>query len=335
MTGSELIIDFLLTGALLLMAALLLIREHFLQSAVIFIAFGLFMALAWVRLQAPDIALAEAAIGAGITGVLLMDAIRHMEWEKDILRQKWKRPRRASQEAGRPQKILWLSAMLPLGALLVAAVIDMPDQRPGLGAQAAQWMEDLANPVTAVLLVFRGADTWLEMGILLLAVIGMLTARGRHGLQATLLAPPDDPILEGVVRMLAPLAVLTATYFLWLGTFSAGGAFQSGVVLGATGILLWLSRHPSIGALPEKLWKALMLCGFAFFTLAALTTLLVSEWMLQFPQAHKVVFVKVLEMAAAISIGACFVCLFVGQHPARDAFSQRRDGGTPREVDDR
>jgi uncharacterized MnhB-related membrane protein len=73
------------------MAALLLDRENFLQSAVIFIAFGLFMALAWVRLQAPDIALAEAAIGAGITGVLLMDAIRHMEWEKDILRQKWKR----------------------------------------------------------------------------------------------------------------------------------------------------------------------------------------------------------------------------------------------------
>jgi multisubunit Na+/H+ antiporter MnhB subunit len=188
----------------------------------------------------------------------------------------------------------------------------------------------LANPVTAVLIVFRGADTWLEMGILLLAVLGMLTARERHGLQATLLAPPDDPILEGVVRMLAPLAVLTATYFLWLGTFSAGGAFQSGVVLGATGILLWLSRHPSIGALPEKWWKALMLCGFAFFTLAALTTLLVSEWMLQFPQAYKVVFVKVLEMAAAISIGACFVGLFVGQHPARNAFSQRRTGGAPR-----
>jgi multisubunit Na+/H+ antiporter MnhB subunit len=39
---------------------------------VLFIAFGLLLALAWVRLGAPDVALAEAAIGAGITGTLLL-----------------------------------------------------------------------------------------------------------------------------------------------------------------------------------------------------------------------------------------------------------------------
>jgi hypothetical protein len=40
-----------------------------------FIVFGLLMTLAWARLQAPDIALAEAAIGAGLTGALLLDAL--------------------------------------------------------------------------------------------------------------------------------------------------------------------------------------------------------------------------------------------------------------------
>jgi hypothetical protein len=49
-----------------------------LQAVVLFIAFGLLVALAWVRLSAPDIALAEAAIGAGITGALLLDAAGHM-----------------------------------------------------------------------------------------------------------------------------------------------------------------------------------------------------------------------------------------------------------------
>ena len=48
------------------------------KSVVLFIAFGLLMALAWVRLDAVDIALAEAAIGAGLTGVLLLDAVGHM-----------------------------------------------------------------------------------------------------------------------------------------------------------------------------------------------------------------------------------------------------------------
>jgi uncharacterized MnhB-related membrane protein len=45
------------------------------KAIVLFIAFGLAMALAWVRLQAIDIALAEAAIGAGLTGALLLKAL--------------------------------------------------------------------------------------------------------------------------------------------------------------------------------------------------------------------------------------------------------------------
>lgn len=44
------------------------------RAIVLFIAFGLLMALAWARLAAPDIGLAEAAIGAGLTGALLLDA---------------------------------------------------------------------------------------------------------------------------------------------------------------------------------------------------------------------------------------------------------------------
>jgi multisubunit Na+/H+ antiporter MnhB subunit len=319
MTGFEIAIDLLLTVSLLLITAIFLTREKFLESAVLFIAFGLFMALAWVRLRAPDIALAEAAIGAGVTGVLLMDALRHMEWEKKMFAKRWRGP-----QVGRKMtlftKIGFAAAMLILGGLLFTAVSHMAEQRTGLAGQTADRMQELENPVTAVLLVFRSLDTWLEMGILLLAVLGMLTARERAGLQAALLAPPRDPILEGVVRLLAPLAALTAIYFLWLGTFSAGGAFQAGVLLGAIGMLLWLSGHPSINALPQWLWKLLMLLGFAFFTLIALITILISGWMLRFPQSFMLVFIESIEVAAAISIGACLAGLFVGQHPGWDAF---------------
>ena len=45
------------------------------KAIVLFIAFGLLMAIAWVRLDAPDVALAEAAIGAGLTGALLLSAL--------------------------------------------------------------------------------------------------------------------------------------------------------------------------------------------------------------------------------------------------------------------
>jgi multisubunit Na+/H+ antiporter MnhB subunit len=320
MTGVELAFDLVLTGALLLIAGLLLTRENFLQSAVLFIAFGLFMAIAWVRLSAPDIALAEAAIGAGVTGVLLMDAIRHMEWEKQAFGKKWLRRRRSKEKSTLPEKVGFVAVMLVSALLFCAAALKMADQPKGLAKEAAKRMGELENPVTAVLLVFRSLDTWLELGILLLAVLGMLTARSRHGLQATLLAPPRDPILEGVVRMLSPLAVLTAAYFLWLGTFSAGGAFQSGVVLGATGMLLWLSGHHSINTLPQRWWKLLMMAGFALLTLVAIITLFVSEWMLHYPAAYTLVFIESIELAAAISIGACLAGLFVGQHPESETF---------------
>ena len=39
-----------------------------------FVAYGLLLALVWVRLAAPDVALTEAAIGGGVTGVLLLGA---------------------------------------------------------------------------------------------------------------------------------------------------------------------------------------------------------------------------------------------------------------------
>ncbi len=44
-----------------------------------FIALGLLMALAWLRLGASDIALAEAALGGGVTGALLLAALNRLE----------------------------------------------------------------------------------------------------------------------------------------------------------------------------------------------------------------------------------------------------------------
>ncbi len=79
MTALTWIFDLLLGGALIWLARQVLGTRELFKAVVLFIAFGLLMALAWVRLQAPDIALAEAAIGTGLTGALLLDAAGHLE----------------------------------------------------------------------------------------------------------------------------------------------------------------------------------------------------------------------------------------------------------------
>ncbi|MBS3956946.1 MAG: DUF4040 domain-containing protein [Clostridiales bacterium] len=73
-----LVYDLVIVSALLWLAFRILAEVKLFKAIVLFIAFGLLVALAWVRLAAPDIALAEAAIGAGITGALLLDAAGHM-----------------------------------------------------------------------------------------------------------------------------------------------------------------------------------------------------------------------------------------------------------------
>lgn len=79
--STALVFDLLLIGALLWSATRALITTDLFRAVVLFIVFGLLVALAWTRLGAPDIALAEAAIGAGLTGALLLDAVGHLRPE--------------------------------------------------------------------------------------------------------------------------------------------------------------------------------------------------------------------------------------------------------------
>ncbi|MFN3331630.1 MAG: Na(+)/H(+) antiporter subunit B [Caldilinea sp.] len=73
------IFDITLVVILLACAWLALTTPDLLRAVVLFIAFGLLAALAWVRLQAPDVALAEAAVGSGLTGALLLSTLSAMQ----------------------------------------------------------------------------------------------------------------------------------------------------------------------------------------------------------------------------------------------------------------
>jgi len=77
-----LVFDLLLIASLLLVASGAMLSRALLSAVVLFITFGLLMALAWLRLGAPDVALAEAAIGAGLTGVLLLDTVGYLRRQR-------------------------------------------------------------------------------------------------------------------------------------------------------------------------------------------------------------------------------------------------------------
>jgi uncharacterized MnhB-related membrane protein len=70
--------DITLVASLIMLAWCTLSTKDLFKAVVLFITFGFFLALAWVRLNAPDVALAEAAIGSGLTGALLLTALRRL-----------------------------------------------------------------------------------------------------------------------------------------------------------------------------------------------------------------------------------------------------------------
>lgn len=70
--------DGLLGLTLLWLGILAVSRRSLFHSILSFVGLGLLMALAWVRLGAPDVALAEAALGSGVTGALLLAALKRL-----------------------------------------------------------------------------------------------------------------------------------------------------------------------------------------------------------------------------------------------------------------
>ncbi len=76
MTELLLAFDLLLSTALVGLAMAALTSRDPRRAVILFIAFGLLLALVWARLRAPDVALAEAAIGAGLAGALMLSAAR-------------------------------------------------------------------------------------------------------------------------------------------------------------------------------------------------------------------------------------------------------------------
>lgn len=60
------------------LALRLITTRDLFEAIVLFVAYGLSLALAWIRVGAPDVALAEAALGAGVTGALFLNAFKRL-----------------------------------------------------------------------------------------------------------------------------------------------------------------------------------------------------------------------------------------------------------------
>ena len=79
MSGFGIYLDALMAISIAGLAAASVFSRDLFRSVVLFMVFGLVMALAWARLRASDIAIAEVALGSGLTGAMLLYAVASLK----------------------------------------------------------------------------------------------------------------------------------------------------------------------------------------------------------------------------------------------------------------
>lgn len=293
--------DLALAGGLLGLAWRTMVAPGLFRGIILYIAFGLLMALVWARLAAPDLALAEAAIGAGLTGALLLRTYHALGAAGD---RGWMPPHR--------RLVLVIAAgsiLLLVGALAyVLTGLPRPDLSAGDRALAQLSTHALSNPVTAVLLDFRAYDTLLEMAVLLLAMLGARLLVAPSGEPA---APqPVDAMVTALARLLTPIILVTAGYLLWSGTHAAGGAFQAGALLAGLAVLLILAGRIQPAPLFRLAERGIAVLGLGLFTLAGAAMLALGRVWLDWPGDLTYALVVVLETSLMLSIGYTLALLF-------------------------
>jgi multisubunit Na+/H+ antiporter MnhB subunit len=294
--------DSLLVTVLLFLGWVICATRHIRRAVTLFCAFGLLLALVWARLRAPDLALAEAVIGAGISGALLLSAIKDYAQGKIV--------------GDQPTLVVWSINLMTLCLALVMGWalwhgIEMSDGvRLTDVVMSTLDSSGVTNPVTAVLLNFRAYDTLLELAVVLTAVLTVLSLNPmRLGFQ------PAEPLLSGLLSWLVPLLIVTSGYLLWVGAHAPGGAFQAGALLATAFILLQLTNQSLSNTVNLYLLRWLLVIGILVFIVIGLLMMALNDSFLGYSAEWSGLLILTIESAATISIAMALTLAYFGGRP--------------------
>ena len=168
----EIFINLVLFSMMVITALAILRLRHLFAVVMLSGVFSLLAALLFVTLDAVDVAFTEAAVGAGISTVLMLGTLA-------LTDRRTKAPK---------QSIVPLLVVSATGAALIYGTLDMPNfgsaDSPTQTHVAAQYLErtpkdtGVPNVVTAILASYRGYDTLGETVVVFTAAIGVLILIG-------------------------------------------------------------------------------------------------------------------------------------------------------------
>jgi len=168
------VVHLVLFTLLAVIAAAIIRLKDLLASVMLLGIFSLLSASLFTVMDAVDVAFTEAAVGAGVTTILMLAALS-MTHRVESDRYSRSRP-------------LALVAVILTGGALIYATFDMPaygdPDAPIHHHVARRYIVDsdaeigIPNMVTGVLASYRGYDTWGETAVIFTACLGVMLLLG-------------------------------------------------------------------------------------------------------------------------------------------------------------
>ena len=308
------VLALVLTLLILAVAAWTIAARQTFAAAVGFVAYGLLLSIAWVALSAIDVALTEAAIGGGLTGVLLIGAATRL------------RASEAAASAEHPGASLrWFAALTSatVAGAIAVAVLSLPDPAPTLAPVAAEHLSvtGVGNAVTAVLLAYRALDTLLESIVVVFALIGVWSLapdRVWGGRPGPLHEADPNGVLAYLARVLTPIGIIVGLYIFWIGADLPGGKFQGATILAAMWLLVMMAGLADAPPISRTWLRILLVAGPLLFIAIGFAGALTAGAVLAYPEGYAKLLIKVIEAALMPTLTLTLALLVAGA-PERTA----------------
>jgi multisubunit Na+/H+ antiporter MnhB subunit len=298
--------EVVLAGLLVAIATWTIVARTAFAAIVLFMVYGLLLAIVWVALSAVDVALTEAAIGGGVTSMLLMGAATRL-----------RAPTTPVADVGLPLRIAAGLLCALVTTVLGAVVFFLPDVAPTLAPVAKDNLaaSGLGNPVAAVLFVFRALDTLLEKVVLLLALVGVWSLASDEawgGVPGLPVYARPGRILVFLAQILPPIGIIVGIYMFWAGASQPGGAFQGGTILAAVWLLTMMARLQDVPAINARWLRLLLVVGPTAFLAIGLAGFFIADSFLAYPPGISKPLIIVVEATLTLSIGVTLALLVAG-----------------------
>ena len=289
-----------------------------------------------MSLDAVDVAFTEAAVGAGLSPLLMLATLT-------MLGQKPPSSIRYTRLA--------LAIVSVTGVMLILGTLDMPafgdPDAPAHQHVASRYIESsyeetgVPNIVTSVLSSYRGFDTLGEVAVVFTAGVGVLSLL-MTGLTSSSAADrreslgmQDNKILRIVGKVLIAPILIFALYVQFHGDYSPGGGFQAGVIFAAAFILYEMLFGVSVASRVVNMLaiRVLAACGVLVFGAVGLVSFFGGYNYLDYsvlaadPVQGQHYGILLIELGVGITVAATMVLIYL-------TFAQRvqeKPGDTPSE----